>query len=539
MSKSRVDWVWAVPPSAELRDFAEALVRGELPASIEVVKQNRPRTVWRVPDVAGGLLVKHYRVQAKDAIRALVTPGRAEREYRAMESLCSVGLPTVRPLGYADHRKGAWLQEAWFIGRLVKDARTLAEALADGVGDPWPLALQAAGVVARLHEHRVLHRDLHAGNLLLDPEGQLLIIDLHSMWRVPRVTLRMRTANLAHLLHSMRSWLSLDDAPRFIAEYARVRGEALDRLMPRVRTALDAFQRDYVRGRSARCMRNSSEFTREPCGRGRTHRLRRYPIDQLRADLETHERVVREGGPALLGDAPRCRVTLVQDAAGGRVVKEYLDRGPYAAWRARLGFGKARGAWKAARRCQVVGVPTPVALALVEAPDGSAHTVTEEVPGAVSLEDFAQRLVAGSEAALRQAVAWEVGHVVGRLSRAGLRHDDMSTKNLLIAKGDARPTGDLRTDPPPGMPEVVLIDLDNMLRTAAHDGGALVRMLGQLGDLPSAVTMADRARFARGFLVGAGRALPPEVVERAGALTHARQARRAALEEARAAGSPA
>ena len=105
MSKSRVDWVWAVPPSAELRSFSAALVRGELPSSSEVVKENRPRTVWRIPDVAGGLLVKHYRVQAKDALRALVTPGRAEREYRAMESLCSLDLPTVQPLGYADHRK--------------------------------------------------------------------------------------------------------------------------------------------------------------------------------------------------------------------------------------------------------------------------------------------------------------------------------------------------------------------------------------------------------------------------------------------------
>lgn len=548
MTTSRVDWVWAVPPSAELREFAAALVRGELPPSSEVVKQNRPRTVWRVPDVAGGLLVKHYRVQTKDALRSLVMPGRAEREYRAMESLCSVGLPTVRPLGYANHRKGVWLQEAWFIGRLVQDASTLAEALAVGVGDPWPLALEAARVVAKLHEHRVLHRDLHAGNLLLDPAGQLLIIDLHSMWRVPRVTLRMRTGNLAHLLHSLRAWLNLDDAPRFVAEYARVRGEPVDRLIPQVRFALDAFQRDYVRGRSARCMRNSSEFVGESTAEGRVHRLRRYPQEQLWADLDTHRRVSREGGPALLGDAPRCRVTLVHEpleqrapvpgpAPGeGRVVKEYLDRGPFASWRARLGLGKARSAWKAARRCQVVGVPTPTALALLEAPDGSAHTVTEEVPGAVSLEVYAAELDPDRDVARRRAVAWQVGHVVGRLSRAGLRHDDMSTKNLLIGEGTAESTGDLRTDSLPGMPAILLIDLDNMMRTPAHDPGSLVRMLGQLGDLPSAVTRTDLARFSEGFVVGAGRALPRAVVARAGALTRIRRARRAALERGVAAG---
>ena len=539
MSKSRVDWVWAVPPSAELRSFSAALVRGELPSSSEVVKENRPRTVWRVPDVAGGLLVKHYRVQSKDALRAMVTPGRAEREYRAMEALCSLDLPTVQPLGYADHRKGLWLQEAWFIGRLVANAQTVAQVLEVGEKDPWGLALQAAAVVAKLHEHRVLHRDLHAGNLLLDPDGRLLIIDLHSMWRVPRLTRSMRMGNLAHLLHSMRAWMDLDEAPRFIAEYARVRGEPVDQVLPQVRRALEAFQKDYVRGRSARCMRNSSEFIGEACVEGRVHRLRRYSLEHLRADLEHHRQAALEGGPALLSHAPRCRVTLRRDAEGGRVVKEYVDRSSSASWRGRLGFGKARSAWKASRRCRVVGVPTPVALALIEAPDGSAHTVTEAVPGAVPLDVFAEQLESDREVSLRHAVAWEVGHVVGLLSRAGLRHDDMSTKNLLIGEGTAASTGDLRTDPPPGMPSVQLIDLDNMKSTSPHDAGSLTRMLGQLGDLPSGVTRTDLARFKRGFFAGAGRALPTSVALAAQSLTGIRRERRVAQERELAAGPSA
>ncbi len=558
MSKSRVDWVWAVPPSDELRAFAQDLVRGELPSEgCHVIKQNRPRTVWQLPHVAGGLLVKHYRVQRKDAVRALVTPGRAEREYRAMESLCSWGLPTVRPLGYADHRQGVWLKEAWFIGRLVKDAQTLAESLAAsqalstpslptaGRRDPWTMALRAAGVVAQLHEHRVWHRDLHAGNLLLGPDDQLLIIDLHSMWRVPRVTRSMRTGNLAHLLHSMRTWINLDDAPRFVAEYAQARGERADELIPHVRRALQAFEADYVRGRSARCMRNSTEFLGRALPEGRVHRLRHYELDTFRADLRRHAEIVSQGGPELLGDAPRCRVSLMDGSApegsaprAGRVVKQYLDHGFYPSLRSRLGWGKARSAWKAARRCQVEGVPTPTALALLERPDGSAFTVTDEVPDALSLETFADRLGPGSEPTLRHQVAWQVGHVVGRLSRAGLRHDDMSTKNLLIAPWEAAGTGDLRTNPPVGMPEILLIDLDNMVRTAAHDPGALVRMLGQLGDVPEAVTRTDLGRFARGFRSAAGRALPTAVVVRAAALTRVRQARRASLERAVSAGSP-
>ena len=531
MTRSRVDWVWALPPTEALRHFADELVEGRLPPGHEVVKSNRPRTVWRVPQVAGGLLVKHYRVQTKDAWRALVSPGRAEREYRAMELLRLRGVPTVQPLGYADRRERGWLKEAWFLGRLVPDATTLADALAalpPGSEACWALAEQAAEVVARLHGHRVWHRDLHAGNLLLDAEGRLLVIDLHSMWRVPPLR-RHRMGNLAHLLHSMRASLDLDAFPRFVAAYARHRGEPVDQLVREVRVALAAFEADHVRGRSARCMRNSSEFVGERHVLGRVHRLRVYPPEALEADCTAHDEIVRAGGDDLLGDAPRCKVSRV-NREPGRVLKEYLDRGLVAAWRARLGLGKARSAWKAARRCDVVGIPTPRALALLERPDGSARLVTDEVEGGCSLEEYLE----GARPPGLEVDRKELSRMVG-LSRFGLRHDDMSTKNLMLAPGEPEATGDQRTEPPRHWPRVLLIDLDNTVRTRPHDPAALVRMLGQLGDLPPWVTRADRRRFARGFARAAGRGLPSAVVARADALTRIRQARRAAREAAAAA----
>jgi tRNA A-37 threonylcarbamoyl transferase component Bud32 len=539
MTKSRVDWVWAVPPSEELRDFADDLVQGLLPDSREVVKDNRPRTVWRVPDVAGGLLVKHYRVQPKDALRSLISMGRAEREFRAMEALCAVGLPSTRPLGFADRRRGVWLEEAWFIGRLIPQAASLAEAMAretPGSEACWELALRAADVLARLHAEPFWHRDMHAGNLLLDELGDLLIIDLHSMWTVPRLTRSMRLKNLAHLLHSMRAWICLDDLPRFIQRYAETRGESADALLPVTERALEVFTADYVRGRSARCMRNSSEFIGERGAQGRVHRLRRYTPEQLHQDLDLHDEAVRESGPRLLGNATRRRVTYVEDARGcGRVVKEYRDHGLLASVRAQLGLGPARHSWKAARRCQIVGIPTPIALALLERPDGSARLVTEVVREGFSLLDCVESLPGDHSPRERRGLAYLVGHVVGRLTRAGLRHDDMSTKNLLLGPGTAAMTGDLRTNPPAGLREVVLIDLDGMRRTRPHDGPALVRMLGQLGDVPEGVGPADRTAFAAGFARGSGRRIPEDVVARADVLTRRRQERRAELQRLRSA----
>ncbi|MCB9899141.1 MAG: hypothetical protein H6825_14145, partial [Planctomycetes bacterium] len=383
----RVDWVWATPPAAALRTLGDDFAAGRLPPDEVLLKHSRARSVWSAPDSCGGLLLKHYRVRGLEPWKALVQPGRAEREYRVMEAFCRLGVPTVRPIGYAERRDGVRLREAWFLGRLVPDASSLSEAITDPARDDaarGALVEQAIDLVVALHAHPFLHRDLHAGNLLLTQEGRLLVIDLHSVWRVPRLTRAMRLANLAELVFSLREGLSLDAAGEWFGRYAVARGEPLDVVVRLGREALRRFERDYVRGRAARCLRDSSEFVGERVAEGRVHRRREYTLDALRADLAQHAALfgdvphagiaqdegARPSVGAVLGDAARAHVSRVGGCDETHVVKAYRDRGPVSALRARLGRGRARGAWKAARRLAVEGVPTPEALALLERPDG-------------------------------------------------------------------------------------------------------------------------------------------------------------------------
>jgi len=523
VTENGLRWVWATPPDEALRALSGSLAAGELPAGLSLVKESRARSVWRAPDLGPGIILKHYRVTGGEAVKACLLPARAEREFRVMESFCRRGVPTVRPLAYAERRDGWRLVEAWFVGGLLPDAEPLSAALAEGDRDPVSLVTAAVELVAEMHAHPFFHRDLHAGNLLLDG-GRLRVIDLHSVWRVARLSRRMRAENLARLLFSTRAFVALDDAPRLARVYARARGEAVDAWVLRLRRALDAFERDYVRGRSARCVKNTSEFVRDRLAEGRVFRRRAYGVERLRADVAGHADVVARRGAELLGDASASRVSRV----GEVVVKEYRRAGVLAALRSHCGFGRARGAWKAARRLAVEDVPTPEALALLERPDGTAHLVTAWTPESRTLRQWLESDGERSDPRDRGRLALALGHLVGRLSRAGVRHDDLSTKNVLIAPGAAHSTRDLRTTPPPGLPRLELIDLDNLARTERHDAVALSRMLGQLGDVPPWVRRTDRRRFARGFSLGAGRSLPRWVVAAAEDLVRARQERRAA-----------
>ena len=535
-----IRWTWGRAPDESLKALAADLEAGRVPGDAGLVKRGDRRAVWALPDVSGGVLLKHFRVRGWEPLLFVVRPSRAAAEYRSAAQLERLGVATPAPLGFGERRRGGMLVEAWSLARLVPDASTLGEALgrAAASGDEEAIARWAASAmrtVAALHRLPVLHRDLHANNLLLGPDGALLVIDLHSMRRVSGPSRQQRLENLARLVFSMRAAVDLRDAGALAAEYSAVRGEPDEALAADLAAALDDFERSYVEGRTARCLVDSTLFTAERLHDGRVYRRREYSIERLRADLLRHGQTVRASGPALLGSTPRARVTCVDDEGGGRIVKEYLRAGRFPRLRHVLRRGRARTAWVAARRLDVIGLPTPQALALIERDDGSAALVTRRIEGAVTLRTWLATLGDDARPAERRPLAAAVGHVVGRLARAGLRHDDLSTKNWLVADEPPPALRDRRDAGAPPRPGVLLIDLDNLRTVPRHDARSLVRMLTQIADVPAGVTRTDRQRFVRAFERAAGRPLPPEVAREALEGARHRAARRAELDRRRSA----
>jgi len=153
--------------------------------------------------------------------------------------------------------------------------------------------------------------------------------------------------------------------------------------------------------------------------------------------------------------------------------------------------------------------------------------VTRALAGSRALRALAPELAAGP-AARRGAVALGLGHLVGRLACEGLRHADLSAKNVFVADGPPPAPRDLRWTPPPRAARVELIDLDGLRRMRPFETRGLVRMLEQLADLPVRPSRTDLRRFAIGYAVGAGRELPRAVAEAALAGAAARAAARAA-----------
>ena len=185
-----------------------------------------------------------------------------------------------------------------------------------------------------------------------------------------------------------------------------------------------------------------------------------------------------------------------------------------------------------ARRFEVLGLPTPEALALLERRDGTSVLVTRALRDGRSLLELAPALAQDRTPARRAAVALALGHLVGRLARAGVRHADMSDKNVWVVARPAPAPRDLRDAPPEGAANLRLIDLDGLRLMRPHDPRGVARMLGQLADLRARPSRTDLRRFARGYALGARRELTREIAAEALRLLAERVAAREAKQAA-------
>lgn len=473
----------------------------------QVVKHNRVRTVVRLPAPGGDLFVKRFRaLRPGERLLSLVRGSPARREWAALVHLAGRGVPCPPPVLLAEERR-----------RGLVVASVLATRALEAEGLPERLrALRAAGArrddllagLARLMRAvfaaGVDHPDLHAGNVLVRGPDELFVLDLHSArLRAPGAALRRR--RLGRLVHSL-GLFEPDDAGAAgdeLAALARAYAPldpalgAADALAAALRAEAARFEAVRLVSRDRRCLVESTLFAVERTLGRRVWRRRELTPEQVAALVDAPPLALLHAHPR-----GRSRLELVAGPDGRPLVRKRYPLPGLAARLEALLAPTALRAWRAARACEVRGVPAPRHLALVV--EGTlwptrATLLMEHLEGVTMLHRLFEPGATPPAPAARRALARALGRVLGRLHATGLAHHDLAAQNLLV-----RPRGADAWD-------VWVIDLDEV-RRAPLDREAKLRALTQLADLPPGASRTDRARFFRAYLAAGGDAvLAPEL----------------------------
>ncbi|MCC5796458.1 MAG: hypothetical protein JJU48_03935 [Methylophaga sp.] len=119
-------------------------------------------------------------------LRRCWRPSRAQVSWLNANLLEYAGIRTPAPLGFVEQRWLGLRHRAYFVCSHV-EGRALLDLTDVELAEPDLLA-QLKELFSKLRQHRLVHGDMKANNLLVDANGQLWLIDLDALRQMPANT---------------------------------------------------------------------------------------------------------------------------------------------------------------------------------------------------------------------------------------------------------------------------------------------------------------------------------------------------------------
>lgn len=136
-------------------------------------------TVVRLEDI-GSVVIKYYR--RGGAIRYLIKQRylkcgktRCQIEYELLQKVRSLGINAPEPIAFA--YRGRLLYQCWLVTREIKHHQTLAQISRSNEERTHIVMKEVIKQVSMLIKNKILHADLHPGNVIVDNQNQVYLLD--------------------------------------------------------------------------------------------------------------------------------------------------------------------------------------------------------------------------------------------------------------------------------------------------------------------------------------------------------------------------
>ena len=128
----------------------------------------------------GSVVIKHY--TRGGLIRRLIKQRylkwgktRCQIEYDILNKVIDIGVGAPKPVAYA--YQGRLCYRCWLVTREIEQQQTLARLSLTDVDRAFAVIGQIADHIATLIQNQILHVDLHPGNVLVDSNSRVYLID--------------------------------------------------------------------------------------------------------------------------------------------------------------------------------------------------------------------------------------------------------------------------------------------------------------------------------------------------------------------------
>jgi 3-deoxy-D-manno-octulosonic acid kinase len=128
----------------------------------------------------GSVVIKHYR--RGGAIRYLIKQRylkcgktRCQNEYELLQKVRSLGINAPEPIAFA--YRGHLFYQCWLVTREIKDHQTLVQISCSNEEQARMVMKEVVKQVSMLIKNKILHVDLHPGNVIVDNQNKVYLLD--------------------------------------------------------------------------------------------------------------------------------------------------------------------------------------------------------------------------------------------------------------------------------------------------------------------------------------------------------------------------
>ena len=128
----------------------------------------------------GPVIVKYYR--RGGLVRYIVKQRylkcgktRGQKEYELLQKVRNLGINAPEPIVFA--YRGSLFYQAWLVTREIKQHHTLAQISLSNENRARILMKEVVKQVSILIKYSILHVDLHPGNIIVDKQDQIYLLD--------------------------------------------------------------------------------------------------------------------------------------------------------------------------------------------------------------------------------------------------------------------------------------------------------------------------------------------------------------------------
>ncbi|MCH7989517.1 MAG: hypothetical protein IID46_10280 [Planctomycetes bacterium] len=444
----------------------------------EIIKTGPHRTVYRLDLPSGRFYLKHYRISDWRAqFQNLFRPCKAELESNAARRLRELEINTFEPVALGKTYGFGLVKDSFLISREIENVETVQEFVQYSLNRlskrrqtvlRQRLALELGRLTARLHRGGLVHRDFHAGNLLMQvsPEQsvKLWLIDLHAVSFCRQPALRHIKRNLSLLNHFFSHDTTKTDRLRFFRSYWSALHSSQDAQEPQKRCLASHGFALVVRQTESFCERSGLRAFQKGDKKWARGNRRLIIADAatgrcrgLAALGKSRLVAIRENPESLLSEenvqewqqrSPKTRIANVKVFVNGETIgcvvtatqtgSNFFRCFPFGRW------SGVRRAWEIGHAMQRRSIDTPLPILFVEKKSSVKnlqYLLTEAIPDAVSLSEWVSKANilntdipnTENESDQRQLVE-SLADQIRIMHQFGFDHLDLNARNILVSQ---------------------------------------------------------------------------------------------------------